>query len=468
MLIAKEQIAKNAVNESRAELTEKISHDIRSPLSALSTILDGKHELNHDELCIVKTSIERINNLASGLLSEKKTHSEQSQRFYLNQILNNVAHEFTLRYPNQNFIQMKLRNTIGVFISASKEEISSIFGNLIQNSIDSFNNFKSGHIEIITETVNNEVVIKIIDNGKGISEENLAKIGSRGFTSKSHLSFSGNGIGVYNAINYLKSIRAKLEYSSILNAGTTAKMTLQVQSKDNRFLKKLHLNRDIKTISFELSKAMQNKIDSFLKSKNLCQTITTNNLNSLDQISTKLMPCAIFSSTLTPFPPGLDETLNSIKKVAQIKILENPEDALTIKKDNHEAFITTCDLEYIQNINTNHENINSILVDDDELIRLTWKIKSKNLNHELITFESVYEFDYQKNLFSKDVQLFIDSHLETDQSSIIPLRGEKYLEHLSQQSFHNLYLTTGYTKDKFSNCSYLKDIIGKEPPFMVS
>ncbi len=68
--------------------------------------------------------------------------------------------------------------------SISEDEICSVIGNLIENSIEELVKFENGKIFIRMNSNNEALMIRIQDNGPGISEDVMNKIFVRGFTTK--------------------------------------------------------------------------------------------------------------------------------------------------------------------------------------------------------------------------------------------------------------------------------------------
>jgi signal transduction histidine kinase len=76
---------------------------------------------------------------------------------------------------------------------ADQNLISQVLINLVKNALEANENNKDGNIKIIaSEGINNHYEICVIDNGPGISEENIDEIFVPFFTTKQN----GSGIGL--------------------------------------------------------------------------------------------------------------------------------------------------------------------------------------------------------------------------------------------------------------------------------
>jgi len=100
--------------------------------------------------------------------------------------------------------------------------------NLYNNAIDAIleRHGTSGGKLIIKAgpTQNNRVEIMVIDNGQGISPENLNRIFSPFFTTKSV--DKGTGLGLWICYGIIDDMRGSIEVSSNVDIGTTVTILL--------------------------------------------------------------------------------------------------------------------------------------------------------------------------------------------------------------------------------------------------
>lgn len=82
-----------------------------------------------------------------------------------------------------------------VFLIGSSVHFQHIINNLISNSLDSFRSYQRDNkqILIMIESINKEVIIRVIDNGKGIRSKDYKRVFMPFFTTKKG---SGTGLGL--------------------------------------------------------------------------------------------------------------------------------------------------------------------------------------------------------------------------------------------------------------------------------
>jgi len=100
-----------------------------------------------------------------------------------------------------------------------------------------------------------------------------------------------------------------------------------------------------------------------------------------------------------------------------------------------------------------------VLIDDDDLVRMTWEMKAKKNNLILLTFSSIELFNLSKNTLSKDAIIYIDSDLGD------ALKGEEIAQVLYNEGFRNISIASGFSADHFKDLTFLRTIISKSAPF---
>lgn len=90
------------------------------------------------------------------------------------------------------------------------EDISTIIGNLIENSIESFkeSNLKEKLIEITIIESEKEIELKVADNGEKIPQENFSKIYEQGFSTKG----DSRGVGLNIVKNKVNLYSGAIEF----------------------------------------------------------------------------------------------------------------------------------------------------------------------------------------------------------------------------------------------------------------
>lgn len=114
----------------------------------------------------------------------------------------------------------------GEFVSIDKEQIYQVIYNLVQNAMHALSEKTSADkkISLITEAHGNFIEISVVDNGSGISPENLNRIFEPFFSTKN----LGQGSGLGLAISYgiIQMHGGQIQVSSQIGKGTQFKILL--------------------------------------------------------------------------------------------------------------------------------------------------------------------------------------------------------------------------------------------------
>jgi two-component system, sporulation sensor kinase B len=91
---------------------------------------------------------------------------------------------------------------------------------------------KGGIIEIQAYNQHNEVIIIIKDNGKGMSKNQISKLGTLFYSTKE----KGTGVGLTISFQIVESMKGKVKVESQVGKGTTFTITfpsLSVRSSED-------------------------------------------------------------------------------------------------------------------------------------------------------------------------------------------------------------------------------------------
>lgn len=207
------------ISNAKELISLKLAHDIRSPLSVLNLIYNRLESTETEVNELYTQAIGRINDIANELLNPPtKTTSTE-----LNKAVQKILTEKKTLVKNSSLEwNLELSND-QIICEIDSVELERIISNLLNNSIEAVEKSTKIQktIEVSTNKSTHQCLLKIRDNGCGISESHLKIIGSKRFSSgKEYSTSGGSGIGLYSANEYLKQIHGSLEVKSVLNEYT--------------------------------------------------------------------------------------------------------------------------------------------------------------------------------------------------------------------------------------------------------
>ena len=129
-----------------------------------------------------------------------------------------IAIEGQRTYANSKNIKIIPNIKENIYSSVDETMIMRVFTNLLSNAI-SYGK-ENGYVKISLNRDDNNVIIKIEDNGIGISEDNLEKIWIRYFQVDPSRSTENSGLGLSMVKGIIESHKGSVSVESVLNKGT--------------------------------------------------------------------------------------------------------------------------------------------------------------------------------------------------------------------------------------------------------
>lgn len=218
----------NRSNQLLADLSKKLAHDIRTPISTLNLISSRISDQNIKELQLAV--VKQINLISENLLNTSKNQniSDNNQEKY-SSLIGQIHQEYALRYnQSRQIVHFEVDKKLMNCSTKHSKILYPIVCNIINNSIEAID-IQTGRVDIQMSLESNQIKISIKDNGKGIPSEILSKIGLQPMSfGKRHSSSSGNGIALFNAKKDIESVGGSLKIYSVLNQFTEVEIRILV------------------------------------------------------------------------------------------------------------------------------------------------------------------------------------------------------------------------------------------------
>jgi signal transduction histidine kinase len=228
------------VNKEKDKLLSVLSHDLRSPLSNIKgvvylireNVLKGK-DINKalDEIdAKLQNGINTLTNYLQWAQSQRQGIEAEIEAVDIQQTVQNVQEEFSMAARNKNVIILNnVRENSRVL--GDPHLMSVVLRNLISNAVKFVPTDGSGKVILESEESKNEVLIRVIDNGEGIPEnqkKNIFKAFMPG--SKDSGGERGTGLGLSICKDLIEKQGGSIHFESTPGEGTT--FTLHMQKSD--------------------------------------------------------------------------------------------------------------------------------------------------------------------------------------------------------------------------------------------
>lgn len=196
-----------AVKADENELLACISHDIKTPLTAIhgyvSGIKDGivKDKAGIENYCeIILNRVKMLNKLLEDILEHSKAELNKMDikltEFYSQEFFDSILEDLSVEVQSKglNFIEPK--QIPNVLINADKKRITQVLYNLVSNSIK-YSNI-DGMISVYFENDTNYLKVYVKDTGIGIGSSDIPYIFKKFFRSEKcrNQNIPGSGLGL--------------------------------------------------------------------------------------------------------------------------------------------------------------------------------------------------------------------------------------------------------------------------------
>lgn len=206
------------------QLAAGIAHEIRNPLTAIKgffKLLEREMEEKKEYFHIIESELSRIELILSELLLLAKPHQVFVHPVSLHSLLKDVTTLLeTQAIMNNVWFDLKLKANSPT-IKCDENQMKQVFINLIKNGIEAMPS--GGTIYINTEDSGDEVVVTFRDEGTGISEDIIKRLGEPFFTTKT----TGTGLGLMITFNIIKNHHGTVNVTSEVNEGTQIEVRFQ-------------------------------------------------------------------------------------------------------------------------------------------------------------------------------------------------------------------------------------------------
>lgn len=226
------------------------SHDLKGPLASLQGLLNvAKSEVVDANaiqyLGLIEKSVMNLDTILMDLLSITKIAQGSLNIVDINikEVITNIISSFE-NLPESANIKWKLQFDEHEILHLDKSLVNNIFQNLIINAIKYHDKNKENPIiKISTKLFNEEMIIKVEDNGEGIPENLQHSVFDMFFRGNSKS--TGTGLGLYIVKNAVEKSGGRLELLSKENVGSAFTIYLPINLHSQINTNQLIQNRTV-------------------------------------------------------------------------------------------------------------------------------------------------------------------------------------------------------------------------------
>jgi signal transduction histidine kinase len=227
----REELLRNLEKQNKAlnEYAHIVSHDLKSPLRSIHSLITFIKEDNDSEFnektaryfALIQEKVEKMDHLIQGILTYSKIDNVKlaKEKIILMDLINSII--ATIFIPSHIVVIIKDELPI---LTADRFRMQQLFQNLISNAVN-YNDKPNGIVEIGVQEEKHQYVFSIKDNGSGIEEENKIKIFQMFQSFNKEDKSTGIGLSIVRRI--VENEGGEIWFDSEEGIGTTFYFTIQ-------------------------------------------------------------------------------------------------------------------------------------------------------------------------------------------------------------------------------------------------
>jgi signal transduction histidine kinase len=209
-----------AVEHQPYRFAVALAHEIRNPLTTINLAVDMLESAIEDEelkkyLNIIKRNSVRIDQSIHELLKYKEAEKVKVSNYSIHQLLDEVLELAGDRIRLKKVVVKKEYTAQNCPMLSDRAMIKIALTNIVINAIDAMPP-ENGELRLEESSIDGKYALQIVDNGCGISKENLESIFKPYYTSKP----DGLGLGLSTTFDILQSDHIEIKVESAVGEGT--------------------------------------------------------------------------------------------------------------------------------------------------------------------------------------------------------------------------------------------------------
>lgn len=234
--------------QKQQDFISTVSHELRTPLTSIrgfaQTMLaswDALDDANKKKFIqIIEQQSNRLINLVENMLSVNKLQSFKDKVVYksanANSIIEPIIKIIEHQYPNHHF-ERDFNNKIPQIL-VDIDKFQQIMTNLVENAAKYSNEGTKIIVKTDYSCCPDYILIKVIDEGIGIKEEDLEKVFAKFARLDNPLTrkVQGSGLGLYITKTLVKKLNGEISVKSSEN-GTTFEIFIPVENLEKQAIK---------------------------------------------------------------------------------------------------------------------------------------------------------------------------------------------------------------------------------------
>lgn len=221
--LMKKEILRAEKLNTLGELAASIAHEIRNPLTVVKGFLQMMHKQEKGDnfyyLSLVLTELGRAESIINDYLNFAKPQFEKLEYAELAEIITEVT-ILLEAFAAKEGVQVNVKLEWGVFAKTDRNQLKQALVNIIKNAIEATE--EGGEVFVSQASAGPESYVIVTDTGKGMDQEQLARLGTLFYTTKD----KGTGLGTSVSMKIIEAMGGSIAFKSEKGVGTEVTIIL--------------------------------------------------------------------------------------------------------------------------------------------------------------------------------------------------------------------------------------------------
>jgi two-component system phosphate regulon sensor histidine kinase PhoR len=222
------------LSEIKNDFINNMTHEFKTPLATISLAVDalrnekvtGDRQKSEYFSAIIKEENKRMNKQVETILQASLLDRQEQQLnlrpLHAHELIRNAMENFHLQLEGKGGMAEMQLNAANDLLDADEVHFTNVVSNLIDNAVKYSKDNSNLLIRISTQSTGRNLVIRIEDNGIGMSKETQRRIFEKFYRAHTGNLHNVKGFGL--GLSYVKTIvdahQGKIRVESIIGKGT--------------------------------------------------------------------------------------------------------------------------------------------------------------------------------------------------------------------------------------------------------
>ncbi len=221
-----ERLVQNETLSAMGEMSSAVAHGIRNPLASIRSSAELALEFSSPDAAEpardIIAEVDRMENWVRELLSYARPEAAQTQRVDLAEMVTHILTDFERETARRGIVTEFHAPENLPQVHGDHLLLGQVVSSLISNAVEAM--VVGGHIALSAEQTRDQVLLRVRDDGPGVSAEQMPRVFKPFFTTKP----KGLGVGLAQAKRVVERFGGTIDFFSEPGRGVTVEVRLRI------------------------------------------------------------------------------------------------------------------------------------------------------------------------------------------------------------------------------------------------